>query len=96
MTRIPDHILEAIRERLPLSELVGRAVVLQRRGGDLVGLCPFHNERTPSFTVNDGRGFYHCFGCGAHGDVFRWLTETDGLDFRAAVARAAGLGKVIS
>ena len=88
MTRIPDHILEAIRERLPLSELVGRAVVLQRRGGDLVGLCPFHNERTPSFTVNDGRGFYHCFGCGAHGDVFRWLTETDGLDFRAAVARA--------
>lgn len=94
MSRIPDHILEAIRERLPLSELVGQSVALQRRGGNLVGLCPFHNERTPSFTVNDGRGFYHCFGCGAHGDVFRWLAENEGLDFRAAVARAGNLAGV--
>ena len=94
MSRVPEHRLQAIRDGLPLSGLIGRAVRLQRRGGDFVGLCPFHEERTPSFTVQDDRGFYHCFGCGAHGDVFAWLQHRQGLDFRAAVAEAARLAGV--
>lgn len=94
MSRVPEHILQAIRDRLPLSGIIGRHVRLKRTGADHTGLCPFHNERSPSFTVNDGKGFYHCFGCGAHGDIFRWLAENEGLDFRAAVARAGDLAGV--
>jgi len=94
VSRVPEHILQAIRDRLPLSGIIGRSVRLKRTGADHSGLCPFHNERSPSFTVNDGKGFYHCFGCGAHGDIFRWLAENEGLDFRAAVARAGDLAGV--
>lgn len=64
------------------------------RGHSRVGLCPFHKEKTPSFHVNDRRGFYHCFNCGAHGDVFRFVQETKGVDFREAVtqlAKSAGI-----
>ena len=85
----PDF-LEEIRSRLPVSEVVGRKVRLVRKGREHSGLCPFHNEKTPSFTVNDDKGFYHCFGCGAHGDVIRFVTETEGLSFPEAVERLAG------
>ncbi len=94
MTRIPDHILQTIRERLVLSDLVGATVVLKRAGRGLEGLCPFHTEKTPSFSVNDRKGFYHCFGCGAHGDVFAWLQHARGLDFREAVAEGARMAGV--
>lgn len=94
MSRVPEHILQAIRDRLPLSGIIGRSVRLKRTGADHIGLCPFHDERSPSFTVNDGKGFYHCFGCGAHGDIFRWLAENEGLDFRASVARAGEMAGV--
>ena len=86
--------LDDLRQRLPLSGVVGRKVRLIRRGREFTGLCPFHHEKTPSFTVSDDKGFYHCFGCGAHGDVIRFVMESDNLPFREAVdhlAREAGM-----
>ncbi len=74
-----------IRARIPVSKVVGRVVTLKRAGREFTGLCPFHNERTPSFTVNDAKGFFHCFGCGQHGDGLAFVMQRQGLDFRAAV-----------
>lgn len=85
----PPRFLEELRERVAVSQVVGRRVKLNRRGGEHTGLCPFHSEKTPSFTVSDPKGFYHCFGCGAHGDVISFVRETEGLDFRDAVERLA-------
>lgn len=86
--------LDELRARTTLSALVGRTVKLQRAGREHRACCPFHNEKSPSFYVNDDKGFYHCFGCGAHGDAIRWMTEQQGLPFIDAVkelAQAAGL-----
>lgn len=91
---IPASFLDEIRARTVLSTLVGRSVKLTRAGGEYRGLCPFHQEKTPSFYVNDDKGFYHCFGCSAHGDAIRWMTDQRGLEFIDAVkelAAAAGL-----
>ncbi len=82
----PDF-LDEIRNRLPVSEIVGRKVRLVRKGREHTGLCPFHNEKSPSFTVNDDKAFYHCFGCGAHGDVINFVLETEGLSFPETVER---------
>ena len=86
----PPQFLDELRARLTVSELVGRKVRLIRRGREHTGLCPFHNEKTPSFTVNDEKGFYHCFGCGAHGDVIGFAMETEGLSFPEAIEKLAG------
>lgn len=91
---IPQAILDEIRARLPVSEVVGRRVRLKRQGREFAGLSPFANERSPSFFVNDQKGFYHCFSSGKHGDIFRFLMETEGLSFPEAVqelAREAGV-----
>ena len=85
----PDHFLDDLRARIPLADVIGRHVKLARRGRGWVGLCPFHNERTPSFTVNEEKGFYHCFGCQAHGNVFDFLMQREGLGFPEAVERLA-------
>jgi DNA primase len=85
----PDF-LDEIRLRLPLSGVVGRRVKLVRRGREHSGLCPFHNEKTPSFTVSDDKGFFHCFGCGKHGDVIGFVMDSEGLSFPEAVERLAG------
>lgn len=85
----PDF-LDEIRNRLPVSDVIGRKVRLVRKGREFSGLCPFHNEKTPSFTVNDDKAFYHCFGCGAHGDVINFVLETEGLSFPETVERLAG------
>lgn len=90
MAFTPDF-LDEIRNRLPVSEIVGRKVRLVRKGREHTGLCPFHNEKTPSFTVNDDKAFYHCFGCGAHGDVINFVLETEGLSFPETIERLAGL-----
>lgn len=86
---IPQEVIETIRDRSSIAEVIGQAVKLERRGRSLVGLCPFHREKTPSFHVNEERGRYHCFGCQASGDVFRFVQETEGLTFIEAV-RALG------
>ncbi len=85
------QFLDEIRDRVPLSDVIGRHVKLQRRGREHVGLCPFHKEKTPSFTVNEDKGFYHCFGCEAHGDVIAFEMQHGGLSFPEAVERLAGL-----
>ena len=87
---LPPDFLDEIRERLALSEIVGRKVKLQRRGREHTGLCPFHNEKTPSFTVSDEKAFYHCFGCQAHGSIFDFVMQTEGVAFMEAVERLAG------
>ncbi len=86
----PPRFLDEIRNRLSLAEAIGRRVKLTRRGREFVGLCPFHHEKTPSFTVVEEKNFYHCFGCGAHGDVIGFTMRTEGLPFPEAVEKLAG------
>ena len=86
--------LDELRARTSLSGLIGKSVKLQRAGREWKACCPFHKEKTPSFYVNDEKSFYHCFGCQAHGDAIRWLTDARGLSFMDAVkelADAAGM-----
>ena len=82
--------LDQLRSRTTLSALVGRSVRLQKAGREHKACCPFHDEKSPSFYVNDEKGFYHCFGCGAHGDAIRWMTDHQGLAFMDAVKELAG------
>ena len=81
--------LDELRARINLSDVVGRRVRLIKRGREHTGLCPFHNEKSPSFTVSDDKGFFHCFGCGAHGDVVGFVMKTENLTFLEAVERLA-------
>jgi DNA primase len=93
MTLTPAF-LDELRARTTLSTLVQRTVPLKKAGREWKACCPFHQEKSPSFSVNDEKGFYHCFGCGAHGDAIRWLTDQRGLEFLDAVrelADAAGM-----
>lgn len=92
--RFPPSFLDEIRARLPVSHVVARRVQLKRRGREFVGLSPFKQEKTPSFTVNDEKGFYHCFASQEHGDIFTFLMKMEGLSFQEAVeflAQEAGL-----
>lgn len=88
--RFPPEFLDRLRSQVVLSQVVGRRVALRRHGREHQGLCPFHKEKSPSFTVSDDKGFYHCFGCGAHGDAIRFLTEYEGMPYPEAVERLAG------
>ena len=88
--KFSDSFLDEIRARLPVSQVVSRRVPLKRAGREWKGLSPFNREKTPSFTVNDQKGFYHCFSSGKHGDVFTFLMETEGLSFPEAVEKLAG------
>ena len=81
--------LDELRARVTLSGVIGRTTRLTKAGREFKACCPFHNEKSPSFTVNDEKGFYHCFGCGAHGDVIRWMTDQRGLGFMDAVKELA-------
>ena len=84
------QFLDEVRDRSGLVSVIGRRVRLQKKGREFVGLCPFHNEKTPSFTVNEDKGFYHCFGCGEHGSVFDFVMKVENLSFPEAVERLAG------
>ena len=81
--------LDELRARTTLSAVIAPTVRLIRAGREWKACCPFHNEKTPSFTVNDDKGFYHCFGCGAHGDAIRYLTDQRGMPFMDAVKELA-------
>ena len=81
--------LDELRSRITLSSVIMRTAKLTRAGREWKACCPFHDEKTPSFTVSDEKGFYHCFGCGAHGDVIRWMTDQRGLSFMDAVKELA-------
>ncbi|HKY18812.1 MAG TPA: DNA primase [Rhizomicrobium sp.] len=87
--RYGEGLLEEIRRRTDLVQLVGRRVKLVRKGRVMWGCCPFHQEKSPSFKVENERRLYKCFGCGKGGDAFRWLVETEGLSFPEAVEKLA-------
>ena len=87
--RFPPDFLDELRARLPVSEVVGRRVKLRKAGREWKGLSPFNQEKTPSFTVNDQKGFYHDFSSGKHGSIFDFVMETEGLSFPEAVERLA-------
>lgn len=89
--RFPPSFLDEIRARLPVSEVVRQRVPLKKSGREWRGLSPFNPEKTPSFFVNDQKGFYHCFSSGKSGDQFKFLMETEGLSFPEAVERLAGI-----
>lgn len=83
------QFLDELRIRTSLAGVVGKRVKLIKKGHEFSGLCPFHNEKTPSFTLNEDKGFYHCFGCQSHGSAFDFVMETEGLGFREAVEKLA-------
>jgi len=85
----PPEFLDEIRARIALPDLVGRRVKLKKRGREHEGLCPFHNEKSPSFTVSEAKNFFHCFGCGAHGDAIGFVMRSEGLSFPEAVEKLA-------
>ena len=87
--RYSPALLDEIRARLSVSQVVGRKVALKRKGREFAGLSPFKTEKSPSFFVNDQKGFYHCFASGEHGDIFKFVMTTEGLSFSEAVERLA-------
>lgn len=81
--------IDRVRERTDLAELAAEVTKVKRSGRSVMAICPFHDEKTPSLSIDPVRGLYHCFGCGKSGDVFRWVMDTQGLDFNAAVEHLA-------
>lgn len=88
---IPPRFMDELRSRLRLSEIIGRRTRVIRAGREYKACCPFHKEKTPSFTINDDKQFYHCFGCGEHGDVIDFVMKHDNVPFREAVEQLAAL-----
>ena len=86
---LSSQFLDELRARVTLSSLISRTIPLKKAGNEFKACCPFHQEKTPSFWVNDQKGFYHCFGCSAHGDAIRWLTDGRGMLFLDAVKELA-------
>ena len=84
-----QKLCDELRAKISIADVVGAKVKLTRKGREYTGLCPFHNEKTPSFTVNEAKGFYHCFGCGAHGDIIKFEMDANGLTFIDAVEKLA-------
>jgi DNA primase len=83
------NFFESLRTKLDIVEIIGQYTNLQRKGKEFLGVCPFHSERTPSFTVNPIKQFYHCFGCSAHGDVIKFLSTQNGLSYKEAAIKIA-------
>ena len=92
--RFTPQFLDELRARLPVSEVVGRRVKLRKQGREFIGLSPFNKEKSPSFTVNDQKGFFHDFSSGKHGDIFGFVMETEGVAFPEAVERLAQMAGV--
>ena len=84
-----QRFIDELRARVSIVDVVGAKVKLVKKGREYQGLCPFHNEKTPSFTVNEAKGFYHCFGCGAHGDILKFEMDANGLPFMDAIQKLA-------
>ena len=89
MATLNRNFTDELRARLSIVDVVGRRVPLVKKGQNYWGCCPFHNEKTPSFSVNEEKGFYHCFGCGEHGDIISFTMKVNNMDFRAAIQELA-------
>ena len=90
----PREDIERIRDKTDLVELAAEVTKVKRSGRSVMAVCPFHQEKTPSLSLDPARGLYHCFGCGKGGDIFAWVQETQSLDFRESIellARRAGV-----
>ena len=87
--KYPKEYLDEIKLRLKVSQVVSKSVKLKKRGKEFIGLSPFSNEKTPSFTVNDEKGFYHCFSSSEHGNIFDFLMKTKNYKFGEAVRQLA-------
>lgn len=86
-----SNFTDELRARLSVVDVVGRVVPLTRKGQNYWGCCPFHNEKTPSFSANEEKGFYHCFGCGEHGDIISFTMKHNNMDFKSAIAELANM-----
>jgi len=92
--RFPPSFIERLRSHFLMSEVIGRRIPIKKHGREYQALCPFHNEKSPSFTINDEKGFYHCFGCGAHGDAIEFIRKFERLSYPETIetlAREAGI-----
>ena len=87
--KLGRELIEEIKLRLKVSDVISKKVKLKPRGKEFVGLSPFSNEKTPSFTVSDEKGFFHCFSTGEHGSIFDFIMKTENLNFKDAVKRLA-------
>jgi DNA primase len=93
--RIRDEDNALVREKSPIDEVIGEHVQLRSAGGgNLKGICPFHDEKSPSLSVAPSKGLYHCFGCGAGGDVIRFVQNIEHIDFSEAVEQLAGRANI--
>ncbi|MEE1498908.1 MAG: CHC2 zinc finger domain-containing protein, partial [Enterococcus hirae] len=92
--RIPQEVIETIRGQTNIVEVIGQYVQLKKSGKNYLGLCPFHEERTPSFSVAEDKQIFHCFGCGKGGNVFTFLQELEGLSFPEAVVKVADFEQI--
>ncbi|MBR2286510.1 MAG: DNA primase [Alphaproteobacteria bacterium] len=94
MAKFDNNFTDELRQRLSIVDVVSRRVPLNKKGQNFWGCCPFHNEKTPSFSVSEDKGFYHCFGCGEHGDIISFVMKSENVDFKTAIrelAEMAGL-----
>ena len=91
MTKYDNNFTDQLRERLSIVDVISRRVPLVKKGQNYWGCCPFHNEKTPSFSVSEDKGFYHCFGCGKHGDIISFTMESEHIDFKTAISELADM-----
>ncbi|CAJ1227681.1 DNA primase [Levilactobacillus zymae] len=94
MAKIPEDVIETVRTATNIADVVGQYVQLKKSGKNLFGLCPFHEERTPSFSVSEDKQIFHCFSCGRGGNVFKFLMELEHVSFREAVVKVADFSHV--
>ena len=94
MAKYDNNFTDQLRERLSLVDVIQRRVPLVKKGQNYWGCCPFHNEKTPSFSVSEDKGFYHCFGCGKHGDIISFVMESEHIDFKAAITELSEMAGI--
>lgn len=94
MAAYDKNFTDELRARLSIVDVVGRRVPLNKKGQNYWGCCPFHNEKTPSFSVNEEKGFYHCFGCGEHGDIISFTMKSENVDFVTAIKELANMAGI--
>ena len=94
MATLDRAFIDGLLSRINIVEIIGNSVKLKKLGTNHKGLCPFHSENTPSFNVSETKQFYHCFGCGASGDVIKFLREHEGLSFMDAIEKLANIANI--
>ena len=94
MSKYDNSFTDELRQRLSLVDVISRRVPLKKKGQNYWGCCPFHNEKTPSFSVNEDKGFYHCFGCGEHGDIISFTMKSENVDFKTAISELADMAGI--